>query len=88
MERDNSDVAIGNIKYSNDAVRIGRGQTCRRFASRVNHADRSALQQVAHTNTHTHGVVQQNFTPEIEVFYMVFERSLSIFSMTSLKQQI
>ena len=32
-------------------------------------------------------VVQLNFT-EIESFYMVFERSLSIFSMTSLKQLI
>ena len=31
-------------------------------------------------------VVQLNFTPEIEVFYMLFERSLSIFNMTSLKQ--
>ena len=31
-------------------------------------------------------VVQLNFTPEIEVFYMMFETSLSIFSMTSLKQ--
>ena len=33
-------------------------------------------------------VVQLNFTPEIEVFYMMFERPLSIFSMTSLKQHI
>ena len=33
-------------------------------------------------------VVELNFTPEIEVFYMLFDRSLSIFSMTSLKQHI
>ena len=33
-------------------------------------------------------VVQLNFTPEIEVFDMQFDRSHSIFSMTSLKQQI
>ena len=33
-------------------------------------------------------VVQLNFTPEIEVFYMLFERDLSIFSMTSLEQHI
>ena len=33
-------------------------------------------------------VVQLNFTPEIELFYMLFERSLSIFSMTYLKQHI
>ena len=33
-------------------------------------------------------VVQPNFTPEIEVFYMLFERYLSIFSMTSLKQHV
>ena len=33
-------------------------------------------------------VVQLNFSPEIEVFYMLLERSLSIFSMTSLKQNI
>merc|ERR1712037_472201 len=33
-------------------------------------------------------MVQQNFTPEIEVFYMLFDRSLSIFSMTSLKQHM
>ena len=34
-------------------------------------------------------MVQLNFTPEIEVFYStLFERSLSIFSMTSLKQHI
>ena len=31
-------------------------------------------------------VVQLNFTPEVEVSYMMFERSLSNFSMTSLKQ--
>ena len=30
-------------------------------------------------------VVQMNFTPEIEVLYMRFERFLSIFSMTSLE---
>ena len=33
-------------------------------------------------------VVQLNFTPEIELFYMLFQRSLSIFSMTYLKQHI
>ena len=33
-------------------------------------------------------VVQLNFTPEIEVFYLLFEISLPIFSMTSLKQHI
>ena len=33
-------------------------------------------------------VVQLNFTPVIEAFYMLFQRSLSIFSMTSLKQHI
>ena len=32
-------------------------------------------------------VVQLNFSPEIQVFYMRFERALSIFS-TSLKQHI
>ena len=31
-------------------------------------------------------VVQLNFTPEMEVFYMLLERSLSTFSMLSLKQ--
>ena len=31
-------------------------------------------------------VVQLNFTPEIEIFYMLFERYISIFSMASLKQ--
>ena len=29
-----------------------------------------------------------NFTSEIEVFYMLFERYLSIFSIKSLKQHI
>ena len=33
-------------------------------------------------------VVQLNFIKDIEVFYMLFDRSLSIFSMTSLKQHI
>ena len=33
-------------------------------------------------------VVQLNFTPEIKVFYMLLERDLSIFIMTSLKQHI
>ena len=33
-------------------------------------------------------VVQLNFTPKIGVFYMLFERSISIFSLTSLKQHI
>ena len=33
-------------------------------------------------------LVQLNFTPEIEVFYIMFERSLSIFSMPFLKQLI
>ena len=32
--------------------------------------------------------VQLELTPEIEVFYMLFDRSLSIFSMISLKQHI
>ena len=31
-------------------------------------------------------VVQLNLTPEIEIFYMRFDRSLPIFSRTSLKQ--
>ena len=33
-------------------------------------------------------VVQLSLTAEIEVFYMLFERPLSIFYMTSLKQHI
>ena len=33
-------------------------------------------------------LVQLSFTPEIEVIYMVLEISLSIFSMTSLKQHM
>ena len=33
-------------------------------------------------------VVELNLTPEIEVFYMMFERTLSIFIMTSLKQHM
>ena len=33
-------------------------------------------------------VVQLNFTPETEVFYMLFDRFLTISSMTSLKQHI
>ena len=33
-------------------------------------------------------LVQQNFTPEIKVFFMLFDRSLSIFTMASLKQHI
>ena len=33
-------------------------------------------------------MVQLNFTLEIEVFYMQFDRYLSIFSMTSLKQHM
>ena len=33
-------------------------------------------------------VVQLNFTPEIEVFYLLFEISLPIFSMKSLKQHM
>ena len=32
-------------------------------------------------------MVQLNLTPEIEVFYMLFDRSLSIFTMTSLDHQ-
>ena len=35
---------------------------------------------------HMYRMVQLNFTPEIEVFYRLFERSLSILSITSLKQ--
>ena len=35
-----------------------------------------------------YGVVQLNFTTEIEVFYMLFEISLPIFSMKSLKQHM
>ena len=31
-------------------------------------------------------VVKLNFTPEIEIFHMLFEISLSICSITSLKQ--
>ena len=33
-------------------------------------------------------VAQMNFTPEVQVFYMLIERPLSIFSMTSLKNHI
>ena len=33
-------------------------------------------------------MVQLNFTPEIEVFYMLLDRYLSIFSFTSLKHHI
>ena len=33
-------------------------------------------------------MVQLNFTPEFEVFYMLFDRYLSIFSLTSLKQHM
>ena len=33
-------------------------------------------------------VVKLNFTPEIEVFYMLLERSLSYFSITYLKHNI
>ena len=33
-------------------------------------------------------VVQLSPTPEIKVSYMLFERSLSIFSMKSIKQHI
>ena len=33
-------------------------------------------------------VVQRNFTPEIEVFYMLFDTSLSIFTLASLKQHM
>ena len=33
-------------------------------------------------------VVQLKFTAEIEVFYMLFDRSLSIFNMTSLKEHM
>ena len=36
----------------------------------------------------TYKVVQLNLTPEIEVFDMLFDRSLSIFSMTFLKQHM
>ena len=34
-----------------------------------------------------YSVVQLNFTPEIEVFFILFERCLSIFSMTTLNQR-
>ena len=37
-------------------------------------------------NSGMYMVVQLNLTPEILKYYMVFERSISIFSMTSLKQ--
>ena len=33
-------------------------------------------------------VVQLNFAPEIEVFYVLFEKSLYIFSVTSIKHHI
>ena len=33
-------------------------------------------------------LVQLNSTPEIEIFHMLFDRSLSIFSMKSLKQHM
>ena len=42
-----------------------------------------------HSQTQSHVMLyrvdQLNLTPEIEVFYMLFDRSLSISSMTSLK---
>ena len=33
-------------------------------------------------------MVQLNFTPEIEIFYLLFDVSLSIFSKTSLKHHM
>ena len=41
-----------------------------------------------HSSYKKYRVVQLSFTPEIEVFYMLFKRSLSIYSMTSLKQHM
>ena len=38
--------------------------------------------------TQSYRVVQLNFTPEIEAFYRLFDRSLSIISNASLKQHI
>ena len=40
----------------------------------------------SNSRRNSYRVVQLNFTPEIEVFYMLFDRYLSIFSLTSLKQ--
>ena len=39
------------------------------------------IDQKSHSNVFR--VVQLNFTPEIELLYMLFDRSLSIFSMTA-----
>ena len=44
--------------------------------------------QLRNNAAYIYRVVQLNFTPEIEVFYMLFERPLSIFSMSALKQHI
>ena len=44
--------------------------------------------RLLNTATTQNKVVQLNFTPEIEIFCMLFVGSLSIFSMTSLKEHI
>ena len=43
------------------------------------------LKYAGYTVSRDYRVAQLNFKPEIELSYMLFERSLSIFSMPSLK---
>ena len=43
---------------------------------------------IAHVVDVDYREVQLNLTPEMQVFYMLLERSFSIFSMASLKQHI
>ena len=53
--------------------------SCRGREQRLRPASRSGSQWILHR------LVQLKLTPEIIVVYMMFDRSLSVFSMTSLK---
>ena len=48
----------------------------------------TCIRQQVRTWRNEYRVVKLNLTPEIEILYMLFDRSLSIFSMTLLKQHM
>ena len=81
---------LGGAAAGLGAHGIDQGGTATSAVRRAGARVRRPAEQPGEGNFHitVYRVVQLSFTPEIEVFYMMFDRSLSIFSMTPLKQHM
>ena len=72
---------------ANVPLGVGEGGRHRRTPKVATH-QANTLSRSGSLSQSYYRVVQLNLTPEIELFYMLFQRYLSIFSVTSLKQHM